>query len=321
MKEKVNKIKQAHSGHKLAYTLIVALLLMMAVLLPFAVNSVLDDVFHQTNQTYYLQEEVKSVPANNTVVHMDFISLNEWEGTVTMRVTGHVSCSSNCADKRRLIFFSVLDGKNRPESLPSAAAIEFDPNELESSETITLPLVGDPIRYPYDAYTLGIGIAMEDIMPNGEIRKITQKDILNTFFLSVQSRIPRTEMQTPQELSESQVTVQKGYEYIVLGQTEFIRPLYLKVLTILLVLLVSAAAAYAVFMRPLDQLVISSGALVLGVWGVRAILLGANLPGFTSVDLALSVVILFLLGAMTLRALHYIDRESGIGFLTRRKKK
>lgn len=115
--------------------------------------------------------------------------------------------------------------------------------------------------------------------------------------------------------------MQKGYEYIVLGQTEFIRPLYLKVLTILLVLLVSAAAAYAVFMRPLDQLVISSGALVLGVWGVRAILLGANLPGFTSVDLALSVVILFLLGAMTLRALHYIDRESGIGFLTRRKKK
>lgn len=306
-------------SYKVAYALIVGLLLAMFTMLPFAVNSVLGDIFQQSNQTFFLQEKVKNVPPDHTTLHMDFIALNEWEGTITMRVTGHVSCSQDCADKRRIVFFSLLDGKNRPESLPPASSVEFDPNELESSQTITLPLVGDPIRYPFDSYNLGIGIAMEDIMANGDIKKITQKNALNTFYLSVQSRIPRTEMQTPTELAENEVLVQKGYEYIVLGQTEFIRPLYQKVLTILLVLLVSAAAAFAVFMRPLNELVISSGALVLGVWGVRAILLGANLPGFTSVDLALSVVILFLLSAITLRALHFVDNHSGIHFFRKRK--
>jgi hypothetical protein len=57
-------------------------------------------------------------------------------------------------------------------------------------------------------------------------------------------------------------------------------------------------------MRPLHELVINSGALVLGIWSIRAILA----PGTsyrTLIDLALSVVILFLLGAITFRALQY----------------
>ena len=58
--------------------------------------------------------------------------------------------------------------------------------------------------------------------------------------------------------------------------------------------------------------VINSGALVLGVWGIRSILLGSNVPGLTSVDLALSVVILFLLAAITARALMYLQGRRGI---------
>jgi hypothetical protein len=104
-----------------------------------------------------------------------------------------------------------------------------------------------------------------------------------------------------------------GPQYIYIAATDitFSRPLYLQLLTVSLVLLITAAAAYAVFMR-LNQLVINSGALVLGVWGIRSILLGSNVPGLTSVDLALSVVILFLLAAITARALMYLQHRSGI---------
>src|SRR5207253_11279785 len=82
-----------------------------------------------------------------------------------------------------------------------------------------------------------------------------------------------------------------------------------------LVLLVSAAAAYAVFMRPLDQLVLNSGALILGVWGVRSILLGSSVPGITAVDLALSVVILFLLVAITWRSEEHTSELQSRGHL------
>ena len=57
--------------------------------------------------------------------------------------------------------------------------------------------------------------------------------------------------------------------------------------------------------------------LVLGVWGVRAILAGTEKPGSTALDLALSVVILFLLGGVTARMLHYLDHRSGFRLLQR----
>jgi hypothetical protein len=93
----------------------------------------------------------------------------------------------------------------------------------------------------------------------------------------------------------------------------FARPLDVQVLAIVLVVLIAAAAAYAVFLRPLQDLVIGSGALVLGVWGIRSILT----PGTayrTLVDLALSAVVLFLLGAITVRALQYAHEKGRLPF-------
>jgi len=40
-------------------------------------------------------------------------------------------------------------------------------------------------------------------------------------------------------------------------------------MAVTLVLLIAAAAAYAVVLRPLDELMISAGGLILAVWGIR----------------------------------------------------
>ena len=99
----------------------------------------------------------------------------------------------------------------------------------------------------------------------------------------------------------------------------FERPLYLTVLTGFLVVLVTAAAAHAVFPRPLDPLIINinAGALVLGVWGVRSILLGSDLPGMTVVDLALAVVILVLLATISARTLWLPEEGTQLRLLRR----
>ena len=68
-------------------------------------------------------------------------------------------------------------------------------------------------------------------------------------------------------------------------------------------------------MRPLDQLIINSGALVLGVWGIRSILLGSAVPGLTAVDISLSVVILFLLVTITARTLWLLEENSDVRLL------
>jgi hypothetical protein len=97
------------------------------------------------------------------------------------------------------------------------------------------------------------------------------------------------------------------YQYVVLKKLTFTRPLWLQILTVLLVLLITAAASYAVFIEPMSQLVVNAGALILGIWGIRTILVGQGTPpGATAVDLSLSIVILFLLIAIAVRMLRVL---------------
>jgi hypothetical protein len=108
------------------------------------------------------------------------------------------------------------------------------------------------------------------------------------------------------------------FEYGHAFQVEFERPRYVRILAVMLVVLIAAAAAYSVFLRPLPDLVINSGALVLGVWGIRAILTPASITYMTAVDLALSLVIIFVLGALTIRALMFVHDEAQMRVLRRR---
>src|ERR1051326_5796997 len=91
-------------------------------------------------------------------------------------------------------------------------------------------------------------------------------------------------------------------QYIYLTQLDLHRLPPVRLLAVLLVLLITAAAAYAVFLRPLQDLVVNAGALIIGIWGIRTILTPTTVTYVTAVDLSLSVVILFLLGAITVRA-------------------
>jgi hypothetical protein len=99
-------------------------------------------------------------------------------------------------------------------------------------------------------------------------------------------------------------------EYGHAFEVQFERPRYVRVLAVMLVVLIAAAAAYSVFLRPLHDLVINSGALVLGVWGIRSILTPSGVDYMTSVDLALSLVIIFVPGALAIRALVFVHDEA-----------
>jgi hypothetical protein len=111
------------------------------------------------------------------------------------------------------------------------------------------------------------------------------------------------------------------FEYVQAFELTFARPRYLRALAVILVLLISSAAAYSVFLRPLHDLVLNSGALVLGVWAIRAILVPGNLYYQTAVDLALSIVIVFTLGAILVRALVFAHDQADLHLLRRRPRR
>jgi hypothetical protein len=128
-------------------------------------------------------------------------------------------------------------------------------------------------------------------------------------------------MSSPVSLDPAHFTIPDSAARLALVvRLRFQRPAYEEILAALLVLLVGATATYAVFTRPLTELVINAGALILGIWGVRALLAGTARPGPTGLDLALSLVILVLLGGGTVRMLYDLHKRSGLAALLRRSR-
>lgn len=125
--------------------------------------------------------------------------------------------------------------------------------------------------------------------------------------------LPRMRLSGPTSVNPASVSSPGNpCQYAEIEQLTFSRPLYLQLMAPLLVLLTAGAAAYAVFAQPLSQLIVNAGALLLGIWGMRSILVG-DVPAFgTAVDLALASVVLFLLTAIIVRALYVLEERSGL---------
>jgi hypothetical protein len=299
---------------------VAALLVLIIVLLPLGVLSVLSDVVHSTPATYRLD----TTPATDAVrgnLHLQVVGLNEWEGTVSVRVSASQTCGRTCAWGDRYVFVAAWSsasggaGETRTES----EDINLPADARDVVKVIRLPVTGDPIRYPFDSYRLAFGIEVERVAANGSVRILSPHEAERYTDITLQGRVPRGTMGAPRSVTTHLLPLKGDDHLVVSAQLHLARPLYLQVLTLLLVLLVAAAGAFAVLMRPLDQLVINSGALLLGVWGVRAILLGPSVPGLTLVDIALVIVIMFLLVAITVRTLWLLEESSSRRLLRRRQ--
>jgi hypothetical protein len=299
--------------HRAAYLLIVLLLLFIVVLLPFAITSLVAD-FRQRATPNHSVASIDGEPIDRGSVAIDLIGLNEWEGSVTVRVTAHQECDEPCDWRDRYRFVSLWGDDFQPSDRPTIEQVTVPESPPVITRTFQLPLSGDPLRYPFDHYQLALGLIMDRLYPDGREETLTLGEAKNYVTVWISARIPRMRVAPLAESTSDDPTVKAESDdqpYLFADVIQFSRPLYLQVLTVFLVLLAAAAAAYAVFLRPLDQLIINAGALILGVWGIRVILIGTTLPGLTALDLALWSVILFLLVTITVRTLWLLEEDSG----------
>ena len=100
-------------------------------------------------------------------------------------------------------------------------------------------------------------------------------------------------------------------------QLEFRRPIYLQVLTALLVLLIGISGLLALLTRSIDDLLLGIGGLILGVWGIRSVMVPQPLPTLSVVDMSLSGVILLLLIGLAIRAAIHFHHLSELHLLER----
>jgi hypothetical protein len=305
--------------HRLGFLAVAVFLLVVVLLLPFSVGSVISDVVSpQANHIYTLTPPDPRA-ATTTLLNLNVIGLDEWLQLATVRVSGQHICSAACPFTERVLFVSIPPARQNGQGLPPSQSIDFPDTSQVVTRDIQLPVSGEPVHYPFDVYHLKVAAIQQRVYPDGHIVSLDGSAASGTLFLSLHMEASRLVISRPNPIDLDSLPDEGTlYNWVSAYSMTFARPLYLQVLTVLLVMLVTAAAAYAVFMRPLDQLVINAGALILGVWGIRAILLGTGVPGVTAVDLCLILVILFLLVAMTIRTMRYLYPLSGLRLLPAR---
>jgi len=288
------------------------------VTLPFSVKSVVDDVLGPaTGRVVKItRDRPDATHKDHTKVHLAFVSLDETQPLARIRVSGHHTCVE-CDWNDRLLLVSVTQDDLDLDGLP--VGVTLAQNNAEISEVVQPPVRGHPIHYPFDRYSLVVGVVLQRLRGESPPQTPSPAEAKGHLFLSLQELLPQQNMIGPTMLDRASIrAADDPFEHVEAFEVKFERPPYLRVLTVMLVLLMASAAAYSVFLRPLHDLVLNSGALVLGVWGIRSILTPANLFYITAIDLALSVVIILTLGAITVRALVFAHDEAGMRLLRRR---
>jgi len=309
------EVRTSRLQYRIAFFLASLVALGLLVTLPFSVKSVVDDVFGSaTGRVVKLTRgRPDSARPNHTKLHLAFVSLDETQLLASIRVSGHHRCVE-CNWSNRVLFVAVTAEDLYADGMPPSAGVTLTKANSEISEMIQLPVRGHPIHYPFDSYRLVVGVALQRLRGDSQPQTLSAAEASGHLFLSVQEMLTRQVMIGPTMMDPASIrAADDPFEYVEAFEVNFERLPYLRVLAVMLVLLITSAAAYSVFLRPLADLVLNSGALVLGVWAIRSILTPGNLYYQTAVDLALSMVIVFTLGAILVRALIYAHGEAGLG--------
>jgi hypothetical protein len=310
-------LSEARLHYRTGVAIVGMLLLAVTVTLPFTLASIWDEMTGLAEGEVqrlggpYTEREADVAHAR---LHLALIGFDELQLLGTFRLSGQYVCPTPCPVHDRLLLFSLAADEHATEGIAYGTVVAMPSSTQPIGLTVQLPLRGHPVHYPFDRYELWLGVTFEREFEDGRVTRQWTSDSARAWYLTFQEKLPRLTLIATAEVDPASVETEDNaridLHYAFVQRFTFQRPAYLRVLTLMLVLLVTAAAGFAVFLRPLQELVLSAGGLVLGVWGVRSIISPSSQGFVSAVDLSLALVILFLLGAITIRALVFLVEQS-----------
>lgn len=300
------------------FALTVALLVFVVLLLPRAVTSMIDELSDQsTSRVYdYLdggEVDFSSVIAEDaTFINIAVTQIDEATQVASLSVSGNRNCGAACPPIAAALY-SLGQDASRRLGLPPSAAIELPAASGPFTQTIELPVRGWPQRYPFDIYMLLLGLTVDLELPNGETQPLPAALLRErNVHITIEDAVARMNMQPLEPVDPATVSpAGSGVTFVAVDRLTFQRPAYLRILTIVLVLLIAASAIFALSLKDLEDLLLGIGGIILGVWGVRSVVVQTELSDLTWVDIALALVILLLLLALAVRAARHYYRLSG----------
>jgi len=194
------------------------------------------------------------------------------------------------------------------------------PDQEIFSQTVQLPVRGQPSQYPFDDYLLWLGVS-GTVVEGGKKIDLTPELLATRALITTQNQLRDFLMVPPVEIDPARVTAMTDpQDFVGVQELRFGRPVHQEILAVLLILLIAVSAIMAVAMRNMTDLIVGIGSLILGIWGVRSVLVPSSLSVVTSIDLALSVIILFVLLGLSMRAALTFRKQSELPPVTWRRR-
>jgi hypothetical protein len=303
--------------HRLALLQAVILLLFVVVALPVAFQSMGTLLFDRQARTLYefpngrpaAETDAQAVANSESFFNIAAIDLDEASGNVTLAISGHRNCGDSCTPLN-MTLFSLENNASVRRALPPSAPLNSNEEQAIFSQTVQLPISGQPSMFPFDDYVLWLGLS-GTVTVNGEEVPLTQRLLEGKAIFTVQNQLRDFLMDPPVEIDASRArAITDPFDFVGVQELHFKRPIHQGILAVLLVTLIAVSAIMAVSMRDVSDLIFGIGSLVLGIWGVRSVLVPSSTNVITSIDLALSLVILMVLLGLSLRAAGHFRKTS-----------
>ena len=302
-----------------AFGITVAVVVVVLALLPSALLSMARELRGQAIDSVYDLFTGTEVDVDQTFgpdtafVNVTVTNLDESTRTATLTISGHRVCEAICPATTGT-FFSLGNDSAQRRGLPPSAAVTFPGESGTYAFTIELPIRGTPQLYPFDTYTLRLGLVISVTLPNDREEVIASPErVRERVSLTLEDQVVRLNMNSPVPVDPASVHSETDpVDFLLVDQLQWQRPLYLRIVTVLLVILISASAIFALGLRTLHELVLGIGGIILGIWGVRSVVVQTELPDVTLIDLILAFVMLVLLLALSVRAARYFYVQSGL---------
>jgi hypothetical protein len=303
-----------------AFGITVAVVVVVLGLLPTALASMFSELRGQQLDLVYNLFTGAEVDVDQTFgpdtafVNITVTNLDESSRLATLTVSGHRECSVLCPPTTGT-FFSLGNDAARRRGLPPSASVTVPGESGTYTFTIELPIRGTPQLYPFDDYTLLLGLVVSVTLPTGREEVVNTPDLARErVSLTLEDQVVRLNMIPPVPVDPASVrSPHDPVDFLLVDQLQWQRPLYLRIVTVLLVILISASAVFALGLRTLHELVLGIGGIILGIWGVRSVVVQTELPDVTLIDLMLAFVMLVLLLALSIRAARFFYVQSGLG--------
>lgn len=268
--------------------------------LPFAIASMAGSLRHPVAaDAFHVAVPAQGQPAT-TAVNLRLVAIDESQQKATFAVTGDRACAASCGGGEVVQLFSLRSDPKGSDGAPPSQDVDVPPNG-EFDTTVDLPVTGSLGSYPFDRYHVLLGLAVEEKAADGSTVPVAAGAARRQLDVSIDEQLSRIDMAVPRDVTQHYRFT--GNQVALATAVDLSRPLYLQALTVLIIVFIAIAGVYSVVTRVFKEVIGTVGVVVLGVWGVRTLLVGGYPPDSTAVDLLLIFLILVLLMILMVRGL------------------